>query len=176
MGIAGILGTGSNSCLYDGKTILENVPSAGYLWSDYGGGSQIGKFFIRDYFENELPEDIKVKFELAGYNRESILENVYKSEMPSRYLATVSRFINSNRKHPHVNKILLECFRSFFTKQIMKYSNSKAYQISVVGSIGYVYQDLLQVVASEFGYQMGKILKSPMEGLIEFHSEHTANE
>jgi len=168
-GIAAILGTGSNSCLYDGKTILENVASAGYLWSDHGGGSQIGKYFIRDYFEGDLPNDLKQKFELAGYTRETILEHVYKVPLPSRYLATVSKFMNENSQHPHVRKVLLECFRSFFTQQIMKYSNSKTYKIGIVGSVGFVYKEMITEVAADFGYQLGKVLKSPIEGLADFH-------
>ncbi|MEI8137125.1 MAG: N-acetylglucosamine kinase, partial [Bacteroidota bacterium] len=84
-GIAGILGTGSNSCLYDGKNVLENVPSAGYLWSDYGGGSQIGKFMMRDYFEGKMSDDIKIAFEKAGYTKDNILNNVYKKPVPSKY-------------------------------------------------------------------------------------------
>ncbi len=168
-GIAAILGTGSNSCLYDGKIILENVASAGYLWSDHGGGSQIGKYFIRDYFEGELPKDLKSKFETAGYNSETILENVYKAPLPSKYLATVSKFMFENIQQPHVKKVLLECFRSFFTQQIMKYSNSKAYKIGIVGSVGYVYRDMLNEVAADFGYQLGRVLKSPIEGLVDYH-------
>jgi glucosamine kinase len=172
-GIAAILGTGSNSCLYDGKNILENVASAGYLWSDHGGGSQIGKYFIRDYFEGELPPDLSSKFEAAGYNRETILENVYKAPLPSKYLATVSKFMNLNIQHPHVKKVLIECFRSFFTQQIMKYSNSKSYKIGIVGSVGYVYREMISQVAADFGYQLGKVLKSPIEGLVDFHINQT---
>jgi glucosamine kinase len=168
-GIAAILGTGSNSCLYNGKEILENVPSAGYLWSDHGGGSQIGKYFIRDYFEDELPQDLKHKFEAAGYNRETILENVYKAPLPSKYLATVSKFMHANLDHPHVRKVLLECFRSFFTQQIMKYSNSSSYKIGIVGSVGYVYREIISQVASDYGYELAKVLKSPIEGLVDFH-------
>ncbi|MCU0360380.1 MAG: hypothetical protein MUF75_06615 [Bacteroidia bacterium] len=168
-GIAAILGTGSNSCLYDGKNIIENVASAGYLWSDHGGGSQIGKYFIRDYFEGQLPPELKSKFEAAGYNRETILENVYKAPLPSKYLATVSKFMHVNLDHPHVRKVLLECFRSFFTQQIMKYSNSSSYKIGIVGSVGYVYREIISQVAADYGYELAKVLKSPIEGLEDFH-------
>jgi N-acetylglucosamine kinase-like BadF-type ATPase len=105
-GIAGILGTGSNSCLYDGQIILENVPSAGYLWADYGGGSQIGKYMMRDYFEDSMPLDIRQAFEASGYNKESILNNVYKKGVPSKYLATVSGFASQHIQHPYIIKLL----------------------------------------------------------------------
>ena len=169
-GIAGILGTGSNSCLYDGKVILENVPSAGYLWSDYGGGSQIGKFMMRDYFEGKMPEDIKIAFEAAGYTKEVILNNVYKKPVPSKYLASVSDFASKHIQHPFVLKILKECFRSFFAEQIGKYSNARLYKVHTVGSIGFYFKDLIAEVAREMGYEMGTVIKSPMEGLIKFHS------
>src|SRR5690606_18280009 len=109
-GIAAILGTGSNSCLYNGKEILENVFSGGYLFGDYGGGSQIGKFFIRDYFEDSLPKELKNAFEMAGYTHETILENVYKKTMPAKYLAGVSLFAGKHLENPFVQKLLEECF------------------------------------------------------------------
>ena len=169
-GIAGILGTGSNSCLYDGKNILENVPSAGYLWSDYGGGSQIGKLMMRDYFEGTMPTDIRMAFEAAGYNKDAILNNVYKKGMPNKYLATVSSFTSSHFNHPFVKKVLSECFTSFFVQQVSKYTNSKRYKVHTVGSIGYHYKDLIAQVAKQQGYEMGTVIKSPIEGLIKYHS------
>jgi N-acetylglucosamine kinase-like BadF-type ATPase len=170
-GIASILGTGSNSCLYDGKDILENVPSTGYLWSDYGGGSQIGKLFIREYFEETLPPELKKAFEEAGYNREVILNNVYKKSVPGKYLASVSLFVSNYRQHPFVNKVLVECFDSFFIQQISKYSDSKKYKVHTVGSIGYYYKDLIAQVAKKHGYEIGNVIQSPIEGLIKYHSQ-----
>lgn len=169
-GIAAILGTGSNSCLYDGANILENVPSTGYLWSDYGGGSQIGKFLIRDYFEGAMPEDLKTSFEAAGYNREIILDKVYKTDVPSKYLASVSLFVSNNPTHPHIIKVLNECFDSFFVQQINKYSNSKEYKIHLVGSVAYYYKPIIEIAAVKHGYQLGSVLQSPMSGLIEYHA------
>lgn len=169
-GIAGILGTGSNSCLYDGKNILENVPSTGYLWSDYGGGSQIGKFLIRDYFEGRMPADLRQAFEAAGYNHEAILNNVYKNGVPGKYLASASLFISKHLDHPFAIKILTECFDSFFVEQIEKYTDSKKYKVHTVGSIGYYYKDLIAQIAKKHGYRIGTVLQSPMDGLIEYHS------
>lgn len=169
-GIASILGTGSNSCLYDGETILENVPSTGYLWSDYGGGSQIGKYFIRNYFEGKLPSDLVNAFEKAGYTREVILQNVYKQSVPSRYLATVSNFVFANMSHPSVKMVLEECFDSFFDQQISKYTDSKKYKVHTLGSIGFYYKDFIAEVAKKHGYTMGNVIKSPIDGLVEYHT------
>lgn len=170
-GIAAILGTGSNSCLYDGKKILENVPSTGYLWADYGGGSQIGKYFIRDYFEDRLPTDIRKAFEDAGFNREEILNNVYKNAVPSKYLASVSLFLSKHVDHPTVLNVLTECFNSFFEQQINKYSDSKRYKVHTVGSVGYYYKNLIAIIAERHGYTMGTVIQSPMEGLIGYHTQ-----
>jgi N-acetylglucosamine kinase-like BadF-type ATPase len=169
-GIAAILGTGSNSGLYDGERIVENVPSAGYLWSDYGGGSQIGKYLIRDYFEERLPDDLRSAFESAGYNREVILDNVYRRGMPSRYLASVSLFAGERRSHPYMQKLLEECFDSFFEQQVSRYTNSKRYLVHTVGSVGYFYRELIARVAKKHGYATGRMIQSPMEGLIGYHS------
>lgn len=169
-GIACILGTGSNSCLYNGHDILENVPSTGYLWSDYGGGSQIGKFFIRDYFEGRLPANLVKAFEAAGYNREAILNHVYKQGVPGKYLASVSLFVSQHLNEPYTHSLLDECFESFFVQQINKYTNSKNYRVHTVGSIGYYYKNVIAEVASRHGYTMGNVIQSPMEGLIEYHS------
>ena len=169
-GIASILGTGSNSCLYNGETILENVPSTGYLWSDYGGGSQIGKLFIRDYFEDRLPASILNSFEEAGYNRDVILNNVYKKSVPGKYLASVSLFVSRHINEPYTIKLLNECFDSFFVQQIAKYTNSKNFRVHTVGSVGYFYREVIAAVAKRHGYTMGNVIQSPIEGLLEYHS------
>jgi glucosamine kinase len=168
-GIACILGTGSNSCLYDGKKVLENVPSVGYMFGDHGSGAQIGKTLIQLYFDGNLPSKLKTIFEEAGYHREEILDNVYKKGMPSKYLASISKFVQSNIKDPFLRKMVKDCFVDFFQKQISKYSNSREYTVNSVGSIGFYYKDILAEVANEQGYKLGKVIKSPIDGLIEYH-------
>jgi N-acetylglucosamine kinase-like BadF-type ATPase len=169
-GIACILGTGSNSCLYNGKTILENVPSVGYLWGDHGSGAQIGKTLVAYYFDGKLSSDLKYEFESEGYDREEILNNVYKKNMPSKYLASLSRFISKHTAHPQIQEILESCFDSFFKMQINHYRNSKKHKVNIVGSIGYVYRDQLTKAAKQNGYEIGLVIKSPIEGLIDYHS------
>lgn len=169
-GIACILGTGSNSCLYNGKHILENVPSVGYLWGDHGSGAQIGKFFINDYFRDNLPNELKQAFQKAGYNREEILNSTYKTTMPSKYLASISLFVGEYRNHPFMQELLYVCFDTFFKQQVNKYTDAKNYKVSTVGSIGFIYKDIVARVAEDNGYQMGNVIKSPIEGLINYHS------
>jgi N-acetylglucosamine kinase-like BadF-type ATPase len=168
-GIACILGTGSNSCLYDGKHVIENVPSVGYLFGDHGSGAHIGMNFIQAYFDNELPKKIRDGFEKNGYHREEILNNVYKKPMPSRYLASINKFVSENIKDVYVRNLVKKCFISFFHKQIWKYSNSREYTVNSVGSVGFYYKDILAEVANEEGYKLGKVIKSPIDGLIEYH-------
>lgn len=168
-GIACILGTGSNSCLYDGKSVVENVPSVGYLFGDHGSGANIGLRLVQAYFDEELPSKIRTAFEAKGYHREEILDNVYKKGMPSKYLASISNFVSEHIKDAYVRKLVKSCFQNFFHKQIAKYTNSREYTVSSVGSIGYYYKDILAEVANEEGYKLGKAIKSPIEGLVEYH-------
>lgn len=171
-GIACILGTGSNSCLFNGKYIMQNIPSVGYLWGDYGSGAQIGKYFIKHYFEGTLPQYLCSSFENEGYNREAILNGVYKSTMPSRYLAAVNTVVSKHLNHPFIEQLILSCFNSFFVHQINKYTSSKDYKVHTVGSIGFYYKDLFSQMAKQHGYEVANVIKSPIEGLIDFHSHN----
>lgn len=170
-GIACILGTGSNSCLYDGKEVAENVPSYGYMFGDDGSGAHIGKTLVQAYFDGELPSKIKTAFEAKGYHREEILDNVYKKGMPSRYLASINSFVSDNIKEPYMKKLVKQCFVGFFHKQIEKYTDSRKYKVHSVGSIGFYYKSILAEVANEEGYTLGRVIQSPIEGLIEYHKK-----
>jgi glucosamine kinase len=171
-GIAGILGTGSNSALYDGKVVIENVPSVGYMWGDHGSGASIGNKFLTYYFHDELPKEIKVAFEKEGYHREEILNNVYKKHMPSKYLASLSLFISKHKNNEFIKSLLVSCFEEFFTHQISKYTDSKKYPVNTVGSIGFNYKEFLEIAAKNKGYTLGTIIKSPIEGLVKFHQNN----
>jgi glucosamine kinase len=169
-GIACILGTGSNSCLYDGVNITENVPSVGYLFGDHGSGAHIGKSFIQHYFDGNLPTHLLKAFEKAGYHREIILENVYKKPMPSKYLAGIMTFLSSFNNDTFVRTLIQSCFQQFFEAQVSKYTNAKKWPVNSVGSISYYYKDILEEVAITNGYKIGNIIKSPIDGLIKYHS------
>ena len=168
-GIACILGTGSNSCLYDGKNVVENVPSVGYMFGDHGSGATIGRTFIQNYFDKKLPIHLEKAFEAAGYDREIILENVYKKQMPSRYLASIMKFISAYNNDSFIKTLIKNCFIDFFDAQVSKYTNAKDLPVNSVGSIGFYYKDLLTVAAKERGFTIGNIIKSPIDGLIKYH-------
>ena len=169
-GIACILGTGSNSCLYNGKEVVENVPSVGYLFGDHGSGATIGKTFIQHYFDEKLPIHLKTAFETAGYHREIILENVYKKTMPSKYLASIVKFLSEYNNDSYIKELIKHCFLDFFDAQVSKYTNSKNLPVNSVGSIGYYFKDILEIAAKEKGFIIGNVIKSPIDGLIKYHS------
>lgn len=169
-GIACILGTGSNSCLYDGKEVTENVPSVGYMFGDHGSGATIGRTFIQHYFDDKLPLHLKTAFENAGFHREIILENVYKRPMPSRYLASIVTFLINYNNDSYVKELIKNCFVDFFEAQVSKYTGAKSLPVNSVGSIGYYYKELLVDAAKETGFSIGNIIKSPIDGLIKYHS------
>jgi glucosamine kinase len=170
-GIACILGTGSNSCYYDGKEIKENIPSVGYFFGDYGSGGHIGKKLIQAYFDDKIPADLKSKFSaMPDFDREYILDNIYQKPMPNRFLASYGKIAAEFIQHDYIKKMVKKCFTDFLMYQVEKYSTHKQLPINFVGSVASSNKDLLLEVIAERGLKPGLILKSPMSGLIEFHS------
>jgi N-acetylglucosamine kinase-like BadF-type ATPase len=170
-GIAGILGTGCNACYYDGEEVYSIVPSLGYLFGDEGAGSNIGKIFMENYLKDRLPAEIKTEFEqVYALSLEDILNALYNRPFPNRFLASFSEFIGPRKDHPFLHDLVKTSFQRFIDEQIKKYTNYKQLTISFVGSIAWYYRDILLEAAIENHLHVGTILKSPMEGLITFHS------
>ncbi|PRY07833.1 N-acetylglucosamine kinase-like BadF-type ATPase [Pontibacter ummariensis] len=171
-GIACILGTGSNSCLYDGKNIIDNVPSLGFLIGDEGSGAYLGKMLVRAYLYRELPPELATSLKNT-YNltKESVLRSVYGSDMPSTYLATFAKFCYDKRKNPVIHAMIYESFSDFFERHVCKYEGFTELPVNFVGSIAYHFSDTLQQVAKKFGVRIGTIITSPSEGLILYHQE-----
>ena len=168
-GIAGILGTGANSCFYDGSDIADNVPACGYILGDEGSGAVLGKKFISDYLKRQLPADLRASFDQKyGLNYGSVIERVYRQPFPNRYLATFSVFLNENRDNPHIHKLLTSSFEEFFTRNIIQYDYKK-YKVNLVGSVAFYYEDIITEVAKKLGIKIGTILKSPIIGLVDYH-------
>ena len=168
-GIAAILGTGANSCYYDGENIADNVPACGYILGDEGSGAVLGRTFISDYLKSQLPKDLNDIFDQKyGLTYGSVIERVYRQPFPNRYLATFSVFLNDNKNNPHIDKLLRDSFEEFFTRNIMQYDYKK-YKVNLVGSVAYYYQDIISEVAEKLGVKLGTILKSPIEGLVQYH-------
>jgi N-acetylglucosamine kinase-like BadF-type ATPase len=169
-GIAAIMGTGSNSCYYDGQKIISNVSSLGYILGDEGSGAYIGKHFIQDYLNRDVPSKIAENFlDVYKLKDEDILDAVYKFSMPSRFLASFSKFINQHRNEEYFINLMEYNFDQFFIKHICKYSNYKTTSLSCVGSIAYHYSDVLIRVAERREIKIDKIIESPIADLTSFH-------
>jgi len=171
-GIACILGTGSNSCYFDGKEIKENVLSLGYFFGDHGSGADLGKTLLQHYLEDNLPADLQKEFALKPeFNKEYIMQQVYQKPMPQRFLAAYTKIMGDNSQHTYINELIKNCFREFFIHQVEKYSLHKEVKINFVGSVAFYFQKQLHEVMAERGLQQGIILQSPMEGLLKYHTE-----
>lgn len=169
-GIAAILGTGSNSCYYNGEKIIENVASLGFILGDEGSGAHMGKLFMQDYLNNDVPKSIADNFyQSYRLNRDVILDAIYKKTMPSKFLASFSKFINANCKEQYVMDLIDLSFNQFFSRHICKYSNHKEVSMNCVGSIAYYYSDTLRIIAGQRGITIDKIIESPIDSLTKYH-------
>ncbi|MCD8043110.1 MAG: ATPase [Tannerellaceae bacterium] len=169
-GIACILGTGSNSCYYNGKEIVNNVSPLGYILGDEGSGAVLGKLFIGACLKNQLTSGIKEEF-LDSYQLTAtqILEKVYKQPNPNRFLAGFSPFILEHLTDPSVRELVHKTFTGFFTRNVMQYDYRNSI-VHLTGSVAYHYREVLKDVAASLQIQTGHITQSPMEGLIRYHT------
>lgn len=168
-GIACILGTGSNSCLYDGENIVAHTPALGYVLGDEGSGAVLGRKFLNAVLKQTLPENIRKRFlQESGLDMAEVINRVYRSPAPNRFLASMSKYIHGYLDEKEVRDIVIENFEDFIRNNILAYGDEFR-TINVVGSIAYHYKEQLTEAASRNGFQIGKIIKSPIEGLIEYH-------
>ena len=170
-GIACVLGTGSNSCLYNGKEITANTPPLGYILGDEGSSAVLGRRLVGDCLKNQLPEALRTEF-LAEYQltQEIILEKVYRQPLANRFLASLTPFLSKHCEVPEVHKLLVESFTDFFVRNVKQYRRPWL-PIHFVGSIANAFPAELKEAAESLGMELGTILQSPMEGLIKYHSE-----
>ena len=170
-GIACVLGTGSNSCLYNGKEIIANTPPLGYILGDEGSSAVLGRRLVGDCLKNQLPEALRTEFR-AEYQltQEIILEKVYRQPLANRFLASLTPFLSKHREVPEVHKLLVESFTDFFVRNVKQYRRPWL-PIHFVGSIANAFPAELKEAAESLGMELGTILQSPMEGLLKYHSE-----
>jgi N-acetylglucosamine kinase-like BadF-type ATPase len=165
------LGTGSNSCYYNGSQIVENVSPLGFILGDEGSGAVLGKKLIGDILKKQLPPYlIDDFFETYHTTPAEILENVYKKPFPSRYLASYTTFLSKNINHPEIEEIVLASFREFVKRNLMVYSKINQTPVHFTGSIAFFFETQLRKALKEWDLQLGKIEKAPMKGLIEYHN------
>ncbi len=169
-GIACILGTGSNSCFYDGKEIVQNVSPLGYILGDEGSGAVLGKLFVADCLKNQLPEWIGEKFfEEYKITPAEILDKVYKQPFPNRFLAKYTPFLLEHIEEPAIFNLVYESFDAFLVRNVLQYPLEDV-QVGFVGSIAHYFRDTLEIVASERAIVIAEIMQNPMEGLVKFHA------
>ena len=168
-GIACVLGTGSNSCLYDGERIVSNVPSLGYILGDEGSSAALGRRLLSDCFKSQLPEEVRAEF-LARYSltQEEVLERVYRQPLVNRFLASFTPFLGEYRAVPEVHKLLVESFTDFLVRNVKQYHRPWL-PIHCVGSIADAFSAELKEAAESLGMEMGRVLKSPIKGLVTYH-------
>lgn len=173
-GVACVLGTGSNSCLYNGKSIEDQVPSLGYILGDEGSSAALGRRLIGDCLKRQLPEAVSREFmERYSLTKESIIESVYRKPLPNRFIAGFAPFVYEKRAIPEVHKMIIQCFSEFFTRNVINY-HKPWLPVHFVGSLAGSFADELKETADSLGMTIGKIETSPMNGLVDYHATDRA--
>jgi len=171
-GIIGILGTGSNSCHYDGENIVENVHSLGYILGDEGGGSHMGKLLLSDYLRNRLPESIRKGLKPFGLSKSSIEKRIYIDSNPIKFLSSFAPFILENIQDEYIKELVENNFSMFISRCLGGYAESRDYPIHFSGSIAFHFQTYLENMLKKNNLRLGSVVKDPMDGLTQYHRLH----
>ena len=169
-GIACILGTGSNSCFYDGENIVANVSPLGFILGDEGSGAVLGKLLVGSLLKNQLTSGLKEAFlEQYALTPADIIERVYRRPLPNRFLASLSPFLAAHLEDAGVHQLVLDAFRDFLRRNVMQY-DWQAHDVHCCGSIAFHYKKILAEAAVSLGIRIGQVIQSPMEGLVRYHT------
>lgn len=168
-GIASILGTGANSCLYDGERIMENTPPLGYILGDEGSGAVLGRRFLNALYKGVLSKEMKVCFqEKSGLSMANVIDRVYRKSLANRFLASLCPFIHEHLDDEAVCRLVTDCFRDFFRLNIAPYGRPDL-PVSFVGSVAWHFGEQLREAARQEGFTVGDVVQSPLEGLLRYH-------
>ncbi len=171
-GISCILGTGSNSCLYNGEKIIDNVSNLGWILADEGSGTSLGKQLIFDRFRNKMPGELQKQFNARfPWTREEVLEKVYQQEKPGAFLASFAKFIFQHLKEPYCYQLVYNNFSEFYENNVMKYENYQNLKVHFTGSIAFYFSNVLRQVANDKGITVKNILEGPIAGLTLYHKK-----
>ena len=169
-GVACILGTGSNSCYFDGKKIVKNSPGLGYVLGDEGSGAYLGKKVIQYYLYGTFDDELRGRFDLTyTTNTAEILESVYKKPLPNRYLAGFTKFLAENRGHYMIENIIEDGLNDFFFNHLCKYRETWTLPVHFAGSVAFGFKDVLQQLCNSYEFELGKVMKNPMDSLVTYH-------
>ena len=172
-GIVCILGTGSNSCYFDGENIHQAVPSLGYILMDEASGNYFGKRLIRDYYYKRMPPEIAEKFEEKfDLNSDNIKMNLYRKDNPNTYLAHFAEFIFTNERNGYFYKLLHEGLTDFVHSRVLAYPQVTSVPVHFIGTIAYFSEDIIRAVLQPYGIQLGNIVRRPIDALIDYYREN----
>ncbi|HMU06374.1 MAG TPA: ATPase [Kaistella sp.] len=171
-----ILGTGSNSCYFDGEKIKRELPSLGFLIGDEGSGSAIGKHLLRRFFMKKLPSDLQNDF-IEKYNLtiEDAIKNMYHNPRANAYLADFNKFVVERKSHPYFQNMVFDEMKNFLDYQVLPYEEAKDAEINFIGSIAFYYEDILRAAAAELNLNVGCIVQKPIESLVDYHKKYILN-
>ncbi|KEY18676.1 BadF/BadG/BcrA/BcrD ATPase family protein [Kaistella antarctica] len=171
-----ILGTGSNSCFFDGEKIRIDLPSLGFLIGDEGSGSALGKNLLRRFFMKKLPADLERAF-IHKYNLtiEDAIKNMYHNPRANAYLGEFNKFIAENKSHSYFQNMVFDEMKNFLDYQVLPYPEAGEIEINFIGYIAYIYEDILRSAAAELNLTIGKVVQKPIESLVDYHKKYILN-
>ncbi len=171
-GIVCIIGTGSNACYYDGTNVVDAIPPLGFILGDEGSGAVMGKNLVGDYFKKVMPLKLRNKLQdRFDIVKEDVLERVYKQEKPNQYLAGFAVFLSENLEEKYCKDFIYRNLKSFVIRNVIKLNESYRLPVHFVGTVAYVFQDLLKNILKEEGLTVGNIIKEPVDELVKYHQE-----
>jgi N-acetylglucosamine kinase-like BadF-type ATPase len=169
-GIACILGTGSNACLYDGKQVTAGISPLGFILGDEGSGAVLGRKLIGDFFKEVMPEALRIKFEYKYHlTRDEALQRVYRTERPNQFLASFTPFLSEEYSADYCHQLVKTSMTEFFERNVKKISGYRSYPIGFVGSVAFYFGETVKEICVENQMNCISILRDPMEGLIKYH-------
>ncbi|HTN36724.1 MAG TPA: hypothetical protein VL053_06590 [Arachidicoccus sp.] len=172
-GFAAILGTGCNTCLYDGQNIVSNIDSLGFILGDEGSGAYMGKILLADYIREKMPKPVRdLFFKTYGMDKEAIFDKVYGQPLANRFCAQFAVFVHKYQKDSYFASLIENSFFDFFENLVSRYPDFQSYSFNCVGSIGFHFKEQLQLIAAKFGMRVGETLASPMQALVDYHERH----
>ncbi len=175
-GVVAIMGTGSNSCLYEDGQVIRNIRPGGYILGDEGSGAALGRAFLADFIKGLIPSDIEEQFiREYGLDYPQIVRKVYKEQSASAFMASLAPFILSNKTDSHVRVLIEDCLESFVKRSLLRYyddpdKTEETYKVGVVGSFGCACEDMLRTIGSRYGLEFVKFIKSPVDELVKYHT------
>lgn len=175
-GFAAILGTGTNTCIYDGKDISHNIDSLGFILGDEGSGGALGKKLAGDYIRGYMPEAVRSKFyDLYQLTPNQIMDHIYKQPRANRFCAQFSKFLGEMLHEQYVQELVKSSFHDFFKNLVINYPDYQDYSFNCIGSVAYNFKEILENTAKEYKMEVGRIIPSPIEGLVNYHIQHPSH-